>query len=69
MDKKIDFRHYPLLNIQCRQGSTDYIDFIKWDEVIYPVMVGIDKFKRKFMVIKFWINNRQIMQTFSKIYR
>ena len=68
MDKKIDFSHYPILNLESRQGNTDYIDFLRWNEVSYPVMVGLDKFKRKFMVIKFWINNKQIMQTFFQRY-
>ncbi len=32
---------------------TDYIDFIKYDEVTAPIMRGIDKYRRTFIVFKF----------------
>ena len=58
----------PKLDIKNRQGITDYIDFLKWDEVIYPVMAGVDTFNRKFIVVKFLIDNMKVMQTFFERY-
>lgn len=42
----------PILDIGIRQGHTDYIDFIKPEEVTYPIMKGIDRFSRIFIVLK-----------------
>ena len=63
----------PRLELGYREGNTDYIDFIKWDEVTEPAMWGIDKFHRKFVVMKFIINKNskkpiKIMQTFFQRY-
>ena len=63
----------PRLELGYREGNTDYIDFIKWDEVTEPAMWGIDKFRRKFVVMKFIINKNskkqiKIMQTFFQRY-
>jgi len=44
---------FKILDLGKRVGTTDYIDFIKYDEVNHPVMKGIDKFGRHFVVIKF----------------
>ena len=41
------------LDLGLRGGTTDYIDFIQYNEVIYPLMKGIDMFGRHFVVIKF----------------
>ena len=59
----------PTLNLEGRVGITNYIDFINWDEVIYPAMSGTDYYIRDFVVIKFLINRKgkapeKIMQTF-----
>jgi len=40
------------------------IDFIRWDEVIYPVMKGVDIYNRPFLVLKIMIDQKPIMQTF-----
>ena len=48
----------PILNIGGRTGGTDYIDFIKYDEVVEPVMKGTDFYKRPFIVLKFVIGLR-----------
>jgi hypothetical protein len=40
------------------------IDYIHWDEVIYPAMKGVDIYNRVFLVIKIIIDNKPIMQTF-----
>ena len=50
----LDFTNnsYPILDVGNRQGMTDYIDFIHESEVTSPVMRGIDRFKRPFIVMK-----------------
>ena len=58
----------PILDIGNKQGFTDYIDFIKPDEVKYPVMQGIDCFRRKFIVLKMIVNKKQFFQTFFQRY-
>ena len=58
----------PRLDIINRFGATQYIDFIKWDEVTSPIMKGTDYFGRYFVVIKFFINDMKIMQTFFQRY-
>jgi hypothetical protein len=65
----INLDKYPILDIGQRCGDTDYIDFIKYDEVTEPVMHGVDKFNRKFVVIKFLVDNKhKLMQTFFQRY-
>jgi hypothetical protein len=44
--------HIPILDLGKRCGSTDYIDFIKTAEVKYPIVKGIDCYKRPFIVMK-----------------
>jgi len=62
----------PILDLKGKMGSTDYIDFLSWDDVEFPVMKGVDRFNRKFFVIKMiLINNvnskkRKIIQVFFK---
>jgi hypothetical protein len=58
----------PILDIGDRQGDTDYIDFLTLNEVTEPVMKGTDKFSRKFIVVKFMINEEKLMQTFFQRY-
>ena len=58
----------PILDIGDRQGDTDYIDFLTLDEVTEPVMKGIDKFSRKFIVVKFMVDEEKLMQTFFQRY-
>lgn len=43
---------YPILDIGCRRGKTDYIDFIQSEEVTAPIMRGVDCHGRKFLVIR-----------------
>jgi hypothetical protein len=59
---------YPYLNIGDKIGDTEYIDFLQWDEVKYPVMYGVDSYNRLFFVIKAEINGQQVMQTFFQRY-
>jgi hypothetical protein len=42
----------PKLDIGDRRGSTDYIDFIRVEELTSPVMSGVDCMNRKFIVFK-----------------
>tara|TARA_R110002110_G_C13272610_1_gene701830 strand:+ start:197 stop:751 length:555 start_codon:yes stop_codon:yes gene_type:complete len=45
----------PILEIGDRRGRTDYIDFIAFDEVNYPIMHGIDYHGRSFIVFKVFV--------------
>lgn len=58
----------PYLQVGNRMGWTMYIDYLTWDEVTYPVMKGTDSSRRKFIVIKFVVNQTRIMQTFFQRY-
>lgn len=42
----------PVLDIGDRKGSTDYIDFIKAEDMNYPIMRGLDCFNRAFVAFK-----------------
>ena len=42
----------PIFDIKDREGNTEYIDFLKENEINYPVMKGVDKYKREFVTIK-----------------
>lgn len=69
MDSIIDFKQFPNLDVGQRNGATDYIDYLKWDEVKESVMVGVDKFRRKFIVFKMLVNDTiPVMQTFFQRY-
>jgi hypothetical protein len=43
---------FPILDVGNRQGDTGYIDYLKWEEVTNPIMKGVDRCYRKFIVIK-----------------
>lgn len=38
----IKIQNIPILDIGRRIGHTEYIDFLQWDEVEYPIMKGVD---------------------------
>ena len=63
-------KNTPKLEIYNRCGYTDYIDFLKWNEIEAPIMYGIDCYGRSFIVIKFIIieTGKKIMQTFFQRY-
>ena len=49
---------YPVLPYQKQfNGSTDYLDNISPDYLDNKIMIGIDKFKRSFIVLKLFYNN------------
>lgn len=58
----------PNLDIGDRKGWTDYIDFIKGDEIKFPVMKGIDIFKRPFLVFRVKVGKKIYSQTFFQRY-
>lgn len=58
----------PILDIGRRVGQTDYIDFLKWDEVTESVMKGIDVYGRHFIVIKVSIGDINLMETYFQRY-
>ena len=59
--------NYSVLDIKDRKGETDYIDFIKWEEV-NGIMYGVDSFNRLFIVMKLIIDGDKILQTFFQRY-
>jgi hypothetical protein len=59
----LELDKFPELDIGDRMGSTDYIDFIKMDEVPHSIMCGLDKFKRYFLVMKLIVDGKIILQT------
>ena len=60
----------PVLDLGERVGDTQYIDFIKWEEVTSSAMTGVDILNRPFVVVKFKIDNETApyMQTFFQRY-
>lgn len=58
----------PLLDIKNRKGATDYIDFITMEEVTSPIMWGVDRFIRHFIVLKLLIDGKIILQTIFQRY-
>ena len=66
-----------VLDIGSREGFTDYIDFIREDELTHPIMKGCDKYGRYFVVVKFIVSVetknkkkeiRKFVQTFFQRY-
>lgn len=48
----IDFNTLPEYDLGGRGGLTDYIDFLVAEEIDHPIMRGIDRYKRPFIIIK-----------------
>jgi hypothetical protein len=49
----------PVLDIGNKMGYTDYIDFIRSEDMNHPIMKGSDIFGRKFISIKVRTHNTQ----------
>jgi hypothetical protein len=64
----LESEKFPKLEIGDRCESSDYIDFITNDEMIHPIMYGVDKFQRNFIVFKLLIGGEIILQTFFQRY-
>ena len=63
----------PTIDIGSRTGSTDYIDFIKPEEVSHSLMRGVDVYGRNFLTIKAEIHDSkgtiwQVFETFFQRY-
>lgn len=63
----------PQFDIGTRVGHTDYIDFIKPEEIHHPVMKGIDINSRPFLILKAVANldngdKVELFQTFFQRY-
>lgn len=72
--RKSDIKYFDIGDLK---GVTDYIDFLRWDEITEPVMRGIDIFRRHFVVVKFKIYDSKskkknkfvkLMQTYFQRY-
>ena len=47
---------------------TDYIDYLEWEKIKYPVVWGTDHYGRKYITIKALFGKKKIMQTFFQRY-
>jgi hypothetical protein len=62
----------PIINMENRNGTTDYLDFIEPSELNdSDVVKGIDKFGRKLLVVKatFTLSNGQKIHSFSTFFQ
>ena len=63
------FITYPLLNFKNYYiGCTDYIDRVKHNDMISPIMIGIDYFKRPFISIRYLEDNKKKVVTVFQRY-
>ena len=66
------FENIPVLDIGDRVGNTGYIDFIEIKNVKYPIMSGVDKYRRPFFVLKmimeYGTKSVEYFQTFFQRY-
>ena len=49
----------PILDLKNRRGCTDYIDYIRSDEMPYNIMKGIDCYNRPFIAFKFKVTDKK----------
>jgi hypothetical protein len=49
----------PILDIFKRTGNTGYIDFIKTDDMKFPIMKGVDVYNRPFIAMKVNVFNNK----------
>lgn len=47
----------PRLDIGDRMGWTDYIDFLKSEDLTFPLMWGYDKYGRLFLAVRYHVDN------------
>ena len=61
----------PVLNIQQRTGLTGYIDFISINEIVSPVMTGLDVFHRPFITVcaNMLYDNNESVPTFTTFFQ
>ena len=59
----------PVLDLKDETGFSDYIDFIKAENMDHPIMIGVDCFNRPFMAIKVKTNeDKYVVGTFFQRY-
>jgi hypothetical protein len=51
------FKDLPTLDLGNKIGSTDYIDFVKIDDMLSNIMKGVDYYGRHFVSIKYWVTD------------
>jgi hypothetical protein len=49
--------NYPVLDLNGRNGSTDYIDFLQPKDLTAPIMRGIDCFRRPFITFRYMVSD------------
>ena len=54
---------HPVLNVRNRYGESGYIDYITEEEVTSSIMWGIDRYDRRFIVLKLVVGGNFVMQT------
>ena len=68
------FNTLPCLDIGNKNGNTDYIDFIRVEDMNFPIMKGVDIYGRKFIAMKVKTHNtkthesKEIVGTFFQRY-
>ena len=63
---KIQYMKLSLCDIP--KGNTEYIDYLEWEKIKYPVVWGTDHYERKYITIKALYGKKKIMQTFFQRY-
>ena len=66
LDKWDIFHNIPILNVDHSRGRTDYIDYIKHNDMTHPIMKGIDIYNRPFIAIRYHCLDNSTIKTFSK---
>jgi len=64
----INYNQIPNYELQDDQKRC-YIDYIDIKNIDYPIMKGIDYFGRHYFIVKFFIDNTILMQTFFQRYK
>lgn len=52
LTKMIGEKELPILDLGKKVGHTDYIDFVRVDDVSAPIMRGVDVYRRPFVTIR-----------------
>jgi hypothetical protein len=64
----INYNKIPIFQLREDQ-KRGYIDYIDIKNIDYPIMKGIDYFGRHYFIIKFFIDDTILMQTFFQRYK
>ena len=62
------FSQLPELNLGNRMGPTDYINFLKPEDLAAPIMKGTDKYNRPFIAIKMTAENHTFVAVIFERY-